>query len=205
MENNPISISEKKGQEVDQYPRSTLAVLVYSGIILLMTAGIGFGLMYLKSDQVGQAASLKDSIKSVEEQITKLEQEDDLLAQAERINKAVKGYEKYKKNELDWYTFLKKVTDYTLNDVTYTGFSIDRPKMEFRLDGVAPSYRVIAEEINLLNQNDMYSNVSLASAILRPESESNARVAFTLTIKPKAEAFKLMTSENVFDSLDSNK
>lgn len=199
MEKNAIEISEKKGQELDKYPMSTMAVVVYSGLILLITVAIGFALMYLKSDQVSQAAALDDSIQSVENQITKLEEEEDLLAQAERLTKAVQGYSKYQKSELDWYSFLNDITDYTLSEITYTGFSIDRQKLEFRLDGVAPSYRVVAEEINLLSRNDMYDSVSLDSAVLRPESESNSRVAFTINIKPAANAFK---KQNLKDGLD---
>jgi|GEM_PF-2952720 len=202
MEKNAIEISEKKGQELDKYPKSTMAVVVYSTMILLITAAIGFALMYLKSDQASQAADLNDSIQSVENQISKLEQEEDLLAQAERLTKAVQSYTKYQKSELDWYSFLNDVTDYTLSEITYTGFSIDRQKLEFRLDGVTPSYRVVAEEINLLSRNELYENVSLDSAILRPESESASRVAFTINIKPVASAFKKADAKNGLDLLD---
>ncbi|HPN67699.1 MAG TPA: hypothetical protein PLZ62_03520, partial [bacterium] len=51
------------------------------------------------------------------------------------------------------------------------------------------------------SNDDDYDNAELKLAVLRPESESAKRVAFTIEITPKKEAFMAETTKDAFDTI----
>ena len=190
MEQGKIDLSEKQGKELDFYPPSTMPVAVYTILLVLMVGLLGGGLYYFNFDQDKKISDLKSKIEILENQMSKEDLDGNLVDQSERLAKAVKSYNAYKEKDLNWQLFLSRVKDQTINDITYTSFAVDRIKSDFRVDGVAPSYRVIAEQMNIFSNDPNYSSVQLKTAVLRPESDSRSRVAFNLELTPKPEAFK---------------
>ncbi len=200
MESGKIVLNEKKGKELDFYPPSTMPVIVYTLLAVLLIAVLGGGLYYFNFDQGKKIDELKGKVTNLENQMSKEDKDGNLIAQSERLVQAVKSFKKYKENDVNWQLFLTRVKEKTLKEVTYTSFTVDRGKNEFRIDGVAPSYRVIAEQINTLSNDPYYSSVKLKTAVLRPESDSASRVSFSLELKLKSEAFKKVeVKQDVFD------
>jgi len=200
MDQGKIVLSEKQGKELDFYPPSTMPVAVYTIVMVLFVGILGGGLYYFNFDQGNKIKDLTSKIEIIEKQMTKEDQDNNLVDQSERLAKSVKSYNAYKTNDLNWQLFLNRVKDQTIKDVTYTSFTVDRIKSEFRVDGVAPSYRVIAEQLNIFNNDQNYASARLKSAVLRPESDSRSRVAFNIELTPKAEAFKNPEAKkDVFD------
>lgn len=190
MEQGKIVLSEKKGKELDFYPPSTVPVLAYTIVAIMLLGLLGGGLYYFNYDQGNKINELKTKIETLEKQMVKEDLDGNLVSQSERLVKAVKSFKAFKENDVNWQIFLTRVKDQTIKEITYTSFTVDRTKSEFRVDGVAPSYRVIAEQMNVFGNDSYYSSVKLKTAVLRPESDSNSRVAFSIELKPKSEAFK---------------
>ena len=203
MDNSKIVISEKKGKDVDFYPPSTMPTIVYALVIVFITAIVGGALMYFEFDQWKKIEDMRTKITSVESEIKKRDQDGDLIMKATRLTSAVSGYKKYKQNELNWEMFLTNVEKETLKEITYTAFTIDREKQTFRIDGVAPSFRVVAEQLNLFNQNIDYKSAKLTTVVLRPENQPASRVSFSIEVSPKEQAFiEPVVEEDVFNLLD---
>lgn len=208
MEQNNISISEKQGKLIDAYPKSTKPVVITVIVVVVLTALIGGTLMWFANDLNQKVVSLNQDIVSVQKEITKLDQDGDLVNQSKRLAMGVKTYNKFTEMDLDWMRFLDRVKENTLSEVTYSAFSIDRKKGNFRIDGVAPSYRVVAEQLNVYSNDKEYKNASLVTAVLRPESEPKSRVAFSIELTPAKEAFMAEKINDQFDvianSTDAN-
>ncbi|MFA4930418.1 MAG: hypothetical protein WC570_00950 [Patescibacteria group bacterium] len=200
-----ISIESKQGVELDQYPVYTMPVIVSSIVVLLVTLIVGGALMYMDSSQAKQTAALNDQIAVIDADIKKKDVEGEVFKQAERMTKATKIFDDYVAYGLDWDKFLTKLGDITLNEVTYSSFIVNRSDRSFSIDGVAPSYRVIAEQLNVFKNEVDFQQVVLKTAVLRPDSESASRVAFSLELKPTAEAFKTeVVEEDVFNLISGD-
>lgn len=204
MEQNNFTISEKQGKAIDAYPKSTMPVVVSTIIVVVLTAAIGGVLMWFSSDLNQKIASLNNDIASVQKEMTKLDKDGDLVNQSKRLTMAVKTFNKYEEMDLDWMRFLDRVKENTLAEVTYSAFSIDRKKGSFRVDGVAPSYRVVAEQLNVYMNDPEYKQAELTTAVLRPESESKSRVAFSIELTPTKEAFMAEQKTDQFDLISTN-
>ena len=189
MEQNTINITESNREETDQYPKDTTPAIVYSVLVVVFTVVAGFGLMYLNDTQTKKVVEINKQTQVIEKEIAKIGADGDLLSEAKRLTNAAAGYKKYKMSELDWQTFLTDVQEQTLSEVTYTSFAIDRNKSTFRMDGVAPSYRIIAEQLNQFMLDEKIARAGLKNAILRPQSESASRVSFSFELKPAKDAF----------------
>lgn len=200
MDKGQITISEKNKKELDFYPPSTWPVTFFVVLMLVSTALVGGGLTLLKNQQMQQYNDLNQKAKTIEQQMQQLDKDKGLLTTSKKLNAAVKTYSDYIKADLNWQQFLTKVKDMTLKEVTYTAFAIDRSKKSFRVDGVAPSYRIVAEQLNTLSKDKNFDEVKMKSTILRPQSPENSRVAFSFEIKPKDTAFQTPKKEN--SSLD---
>jgi len=199
MEQNNISISEKQGKVLDSFPKNTMPIVVGTILIVLVTAVVGGILMYLQMDLDNKIEVLEQDIVAVEREILKLDDEGDLVSKSKRLARSVKTYNNYVDMDLDWMRFLEKAKDNTIEEVTYSAFSVDRKKVTFRIDGVAPSYRIVAEQLSVYMNDDEYKSAELILAVLRPEEEANRRVAFSIELTPTEEAFM---SEQEMDEFD---
>lgn len=203
MDKGQIVISEKNKQELDYYPPSTWPITFFVVLMLVATGLGGGGLALMKTQQQSQAEELNQQAKAIEQQMQDMDKSKGLLTTSLKINSAVKTYNEFVKSDLNWQEFLNNVKDKTLKEVTYTAFAVDRPKSSFRVDGVAPSYRIVAEQLNTLSLESNFESVKLRSTILRPQSPEKSRVAFSFEIKPKDEAFQ--SKKKVTDPLDTIK
>ncbi|MBU0648431.1 hypothetical protein KJ855_04600, partial [Patescibacteria group bacterium] len=195
-------ISEQKGKDVDFYPPSTKPVIVYGVVIVLVTLLLGGVLWYARYDQGKKADEQQVKISVIEKEMDQLDSDGNLVSIAQRLTSSAKAYEKYVKNQISWPIFLDKVRNNTLQEVTYSSFAVDRPKGSFKVDGVAPSYRIVAEQLHLFLNDKNYKDVKLNTVVLRPESESKSRVAFTMELTPVVDAFmEVEEVEDVFDMI----
>lgn len=195
-----ISIEEKQGQELDQFPMYTMPVVATSVAVLVVTLLVGGALMWMDYSQAAKVSELNDQISVIEMDIAKKDADGDVFAKAERMSKATKIFDDFVSLGLDWNMFLNKMSDITLSEVTYTSFIVDREERSFNIDGVAPSYRIIAEQLYTFNNDESFESVNLTTAVLRPDSEVASRVAFSLELKPAKDAFlAVVEEEDVFD------
>lgn len=199
MEQNNISISEKQGRLIDDYPQYTMPVLVATIAVIVVTGLIGGAMMWFANDLNTKVVALNQDIASVEKEIGKLDSEGNLKAESKRLTMAVKTFNNFSEMDLDWMRFLDRVKENTLTDVTYSAFSVDRKKGSFRIDGVAPSYRIVAEQLNVYMNDKEYKSADLVTAVLRLESEPKSRVAFSIEVIPTKEAFQ---AEKITDQYD---
>lgn len=190
MEKGKIIISERNRKEVDFWPPYTKAAVVYSIVLLVATSLVGGGLYWLNYNETNKINNLTSQVNTVVKEIQKRDSDGNLLENSNRINNAVKNYNKYSKEALDWKVLLTNIKDETLKEVTYSSFGIDYDRNNFRIDGVAPSYRVVAEQLNIFKNNKNYPKVNLKAATLRPESDASSRVAFSLELTLSADALK---------------
>ncbi|HPH78754.1 MAG TPA: hypothetical protein PLH65_01600 [bacterium] len=201
MEQGNITISEKQGRGIDAFPPYTMPVLVCTILAVILTAVAGGVLTWMSYKYNNNTNLTKQNITAVENEIKKMDTEGNLTETAKRLTSSVKTYNEYEKMDLDWKRFLEHIKDDTLKDVIYSSFAIDRKEGLFRIDGVAPSYRIVAEQLNKYSNDADYDNAELKLAVLRPESESAKRVAFTIEITPKKDAFMAETTKDAFDTI----
>ena len=199
MEQSNISISEKQGKLVDGYPKSTMPVLVSTSLLILATVALGGVMWWYNADLNTKIETLNQDIAVVEKEITKLDTQSNLIAESKRLAMAAKTYTNFEKMDLDWMRFLDRVKTNTIAEVTYSAFSIDRKKGTFRIDGVAPSYRVVAEQLSIYMNDNEYEQANLVSAVLRPENEDKSKVSFSIELTPTKEAFM---AEQITEGLD---
>lgn len=199
MEQSNISISEKQGKLVDGYPKSTMPVLVSTSLLILATAALGGVMWWYNADLNTKIETLNQDIAVVEKEISKMDTQSNLIAESKRLAMAAKTYTNFEKMDLDWMRFLDRVKTNTIAEVTYSAFSIDRKKGTFRIDGVAPSYRVVAEQLSIYMNDNEYEQANLVSAVLRPENEDKSKVSFSIELTPTKEAFM---AEQITEGLD---
>jgi hypothetical protein len=199
MEQGNITISEKQGRGIDGYPVYTMPLLVSTISAVVLTLMAGGVLMYMSNKYVSSTTGIKQDIVAVENEMKKLDTDDNLTETAKRLTSSVKTFNEYEKMDLDWKRFLEHIKDNTLKEVTYSSFAIDRKEGLFRIDGVAPSYRVVAEQLNKYSNDTDYEKADLKLAVLRPDSEPAMRVAFSIEISPNKEAFMPVVSKDAFD------
>ena len=175
----------KKGEELQVgWP---WRIMVFSAIVLLTTIGIFLGAEF------GFKAYIKSEIAKVDSEIDLLtksipeDQQKSFLvfsAQANNIQKILS--DRYNTPQL--FSFLEKNT---LKNVYYKSVNLDMKEMSVNIDGVAPDFNVLAQQMEIFrNATDTVNKVMMGRSSLMTEKDSQGRerpgaVNFTLTLKIK--------------------
>ena len=138
--------------------KKDVIILIIS--ILVATSIVGaayFDLSYCIADNEIQVSDLDQKIITLEQNITKTENEIELLEAQMKIISEVLDKHIY------WTNFFQFLEEYTLNEIHYQKFS-GTPNGQYALSATAPNFSIIEAQINKMLESKYVRNVSVDSA-----------------------------------------
>ncbi|MBI5079649.1 PilN domain-containing protein [Candidatus Wolfebacteria bacterium] len=180
--NNSRSILEKELVKGERLPVGwpwrllTFMAIIFLTVFLIY-AGIAFGYStYLKS----QIKDLDEKIAEFNKSIDKESQEKLIAFYSQFVN--VKKLLESHVNGSKIFEFLQKNTH---QKVYYANMNLSLKEKNIRLDGVAPDYNILAQQMEIFRRAPEIENVSLTGS----QAKDND-IAFSLSIILKPELFK---------------
>ena len=176
-----LAAFKDSGKKMSLFMRVALALLV---VVVIVGIGLFVWARVLNSN----AEALEEERKA-----TIAERDATLETRVKTLSTLISAYQSLVVQHRNWSQLFGLIEDKTVPSVTFTSFEGDYAKNVFVLEGRAPNYRTLAEQIKALESSEHLTSVEVEEVTLAKEG----LVGFTLTTQFKKDVITGVPSGGV--------